>query len=293
MSTNMKEYSSVFFGTPRFAVYTLDALEAAGMVPDVIVTAPDKPAGRGLLLKEPPVKEWALAREIPVLQPESLKKESPDLDFLKNSEWDIFVVSAYGKILPKDILALPRKGTLNVHPSLLPRFRGASPIESQILSDEKTVGATIMLMDEEMDHGPIVAQASVTPEEWPLKASVLEEMLGTIGGELLAETVPSWIKGDITPEAQDHTKATFTKKIEKVDGEIALDGDAYQNYLKYCAYDEWPGTFFFQNGKRIKITEAEYKNGVFTPLGVIPEGRKEVRYNEFLSSSLSSSSKPG
>lgn len=272
----------VFFGTPQFAVYTLDALEAAGILPSIIVCAPDRPAGRGLELTEPPVKRWALERDIPVLQPESVRKENEATTLLKNSEWDLFLVAAYGKILPKDILALPRRGTLNVHPSLLPKFRGASPIESQILADEKNTGVTIMLMDEELDHGPIVAQASITPEEWPLKARVLEEMLATIGGELLAETIPPWLQGTITEEAQAHDRATFTRKIEKTDGEISLNDDGYTNYLKFCAYDGWPGVFYFEerDGKkmRIKITDAAYKDGVFTPLKIVPEGKKEMDY---------------
>jgi len=286
----MTDFTSIFFGTPRFAVYTLQSLEEAGILPDVVVTAPDKPAGRGLQLKEPPVKEWALARDIPVLQPANLKEESEAMNLIRNSEWDIFIVSAYGKLLPKDILALPKYGTLNVHPSLLPRFRGASPIESQILADERETGVTIMLMDEEMDHGPILAQASVTPEEWPLKARVLEEMLATIGGELLAETLVPYMGQKIPLEPQDHSKATLTKKIEKADGEISLADDPYQNYLKYCAYDGWPGVFFIYEKNagqkiRVKITDAEYKNGVFTPLKVIPEGKKEIPYQTFLAGS--------
>lgn len=281
MST-MNDAALVFFGTPQFAVYTLEALEAAGILPSIVVCAQDKPAGRGLELTEPPVKRWALERDIPVLQPESLRKENEATTLLKNSEWDLFLVAAYGKILPPDILTLPRRGTLNVHPSLLPKFRGASPIESQILADEKNTGVTIMLMDEELDHGPVVAQASITPEEWPLRASVLEEMLATIGGELLAETIPPWLRGDITEEAQAHDRATFTRKIEKTDGEISLTDDGYQNYLKFCAYDGWPGVFYFEerdgNKVRIKITDATFQDGVFTPLKIIPEGKKETDY---------------
>jgi len=283
----MNDHTSVFFGTPRFAIYTLNELERAHLLPDIIVTAPDKPAGRGLELRASEVKEWALERDIPVLQPESLKGESEELDVLRNSEWDLFIVSAYGKLLTKEMLSLPKKGTLNVHPSLLPKFRGASPIESQILNDAKEVGVTIMLMDEEMDHGAIVSQATVTPEEWPLKARVLEELLGHVGGELLAESIPSWLQGDITAEEQVHEDATFTQKIEKSDGEISLSDDGYQNYLKYCAYDEWPGVFFFKDGKRIKITEAEFERGVFTPLKVIPEGKKETDYAIFIRSAAS------
>lgn len=283
----------VFFGTPQFSVFSLDALAEAGIVPDLIVTAPDKPAGRGLVLQSSPVTAWGEAHEIPVLKPSSLKQGQPELtpetqetlDVLTNSEWDLFIVAAYGKLIPASLIHTPRRGTLNIHPSLLPKFRGASPIESQILADEKQVGVSIMQIDEEMDHGPVLAQASITPEEWPLRASMLEEMLATIGGELLAETIPDWLEGTLNAEPQAHDEATFTRKIEKTDGEISLTDDGYQNYLKYCAYDGWPGVFFFEErgGKkvRIKITDATYQDGMFTPLKIIPEGKKEMHYTDY------------
>lgn len=300
--TKKLDASIAFFGTPQFAVQVLEELEDAGIVPDVVVTAPDKPAGRGLKLSAPAVKEWAVERDIPTLQPSSLKpnpsgqpqevdqrEREEALALLTNSEWDLFIVAAYGLILPKAILDLPRCGALNVHPSLLPRFRGASPIESQILSGEAEVGVTIMKMDEKMDHGPIVAQASITPDnlpaktEWPLSAPLLEELLAREGGRLLAETIPPWLEGSLSAQPQDEEKATYTKKIEKVEGQIDLTADAYENYLKYLAYQRRPGIFFFdtKNGqeRRVKITSAVYENGTFTPLTVIPEGRSEIDFS--------------
>lgn len=264
-----------FFGTPKFAVYVLEELEKAGVVPALIITAPDKPAGRGLVLTPPPVKDWAITRDIAFLQPASLKKEDPDLDILLNTEWDLFIVAAYGKILPEALVNTPVHGTLNVHPSLLPKFRGASPIESQILADERTVGVSIMKLDKEMDHGPIVSQASITLDAWPMRARELEELLAREGGALLAESLAPYLSRELQPTEQDHSAATFTRKISKEDGQIDLSADGYQNYLKYCAYDEWPGTFFFKDGKRIKIVSVELKNGSFKPLRVIPEGKKE------------------
>lgn len=266
MKKKLKDFQLGFFGTPRFAVYVLEELEKGGIVPDVIVTQPDRPAGRGLKLTASPVKIWALERHIP------LEATPPEVD--------LFVVTAYGKILPKEMLAVPRKGTLNVHPSLLPKFRGPSPIESQILADDRECGVTVIKLDDEVDHGPIVAQASVTPEVWPMRASILEEMLAREGGKLLAETIPPYMEGSIVPESQDHTKATFTKKIQKEDGLIEIrhpmsDFEAYQNYLKFCAYDEWPGTFFFKDDVRYKITDAVLENASFKPLRVIPEGKTE------------------
>lgn len=272
----MTSTNIAFFGTPKFAVYILEELEKAGIVPSLIVTAPDKPKGRGLVLTPPPVKDWAMMRDIAYLQPASLKGD--DLDILLNSEWDLAIVAAYGKILPESLVDAPVHGTLNVHPSLLPKFRGASPIESQILADERTVGVSIMKLDKEMDHGPIVSQASITLDEWPVRARDLEELLAREGGSLLAESIPPYMSGELKPTDQDHASATFTKKIVKEDGLIDLSADGYQNYLKYCAYDEWPGSFFFKDEKRIKIVDAELKNGGFVPLRVIPEGKAEQDY---------------
>lgn len=264
-----------YFGTPRYSVFVLEALVAAGYAPTLIVTSPDRPAGRGLKLTPPPVKDWALVHDIPFIQPASLKKPDADLDVLKNSEWDLIIVAAYGKILPQAILDLPTYGSLNVHPSLLPRFRGPSPIESQILADEREVGVSVLLMDAEMDHGPLLGAARITPDPWPMKTRELEDILWTEGGSLLAEVIPSFLSGELKPEAQDHSKATLTSFMKKEDGLIDLSGDGYQNYLKFCAYDEWPGSFFFKDGKRVKIVSADLQNGQFVPLRVIPEGKKE------------------
>lgn len=285
-SKKNESFNTVFFGTPEFSVYALEELFEAGITPSVVVTQPDKPAGRGLSLTPSPVKQYALERDIPVIQPQKLAHDDPETDILWNTEWDVFIVAAYGKLIPPAVLALPREGALNIHPSLLPKYRGPSPIESQVLADDKNTGVSIMLLDEEMDHGPLVAQASVTPEEWPLKRRVLEEILAREGGRLLAESLVPYMEHELTPEPQNHSKATFTKKIEKEDGRINLADDAYRNYLKFCAYEKWPGTFFFIEKKstklRIKIIEASYKEGVFAPLSVIPEGKREMKYKDFL-----------
>ncbi len=300
MSKTMKgkDLKLGFFGTPRFAVSVLEELVKGGIEPALIVTASDKPAGRGLALKKSDVKKWAEKQGLDVITPKSLRAEEPVTEILFNSEWDLFIVAAYGYLIPFDVLKLARYGSLNVHPSLLPRFRGPSPIESAILADEKETGVTIMLLDEELDHGPILAQASIAPEPWPIRASILEEILARAGGELLAEVIPRWVlessytydededSDTIKPEPQDHSRATFTKKIEKEDGEIDLANDGYQNYLKFCAYDEWPGTYFFaeRNEKkiRVKITNAEFAVGEFRVLRVIPEGKREMNYVDFV-----------
>lgn len=275
-----------FFGTPHFAVYVLEELEAAGIVPSLVVTVPDKPADRGLELRASPVKEWALEKDVDLIQPEKLNASDPEAEMMLNSEWDLLIVAGYGKLLPQELLVLPAHGTLNVHPSLLPKFRGPSPIESQILLDVKEVGVSIILLDEETDHGPILAQAAITPEPWPFRRSELEDLLWHEGGKLLAETIPPWIEGTLTPEPQQHSEATFTPKLKKEDGLLTIDGDGYKNYLKFCAYEGWPGTYFFaeRDGKsvRVKIVDAKYENGTFTPTRVIPEGKNEMDYEVFV-----------
>ncbi len=296
-SSELQNYGTAFFGTSKLAVYVFDELEKAKKLPDVVVTMPDSPAGRGLALREPAVKTWAQERDIPILQPGTLKGGDPDEDMLMNTDWKLFVVADYGLIIPKRVLDVPWAGTLNVHPSLLPKYRGPSPIASQILNDEKDTGVSIMVVDEELDHGPVVAQASISPDPWPLKASVLGEILMREGGRLLSEIVDTWCdeasfdeeRGDertLIPAPQEHTRATFTSKFSKEDGLLDLNADAYKNYLTFCAFDEWPGTYFFAETKRgrirVKIRDAEFSDGVFVVLSVIPEGKKEMPYADFM-----------
>lgn len=273
-----------FFGTPQFAVGILDELEKAGFLPSLVVTAPDKPRGRKLVVTPPEVKVWAQKRNIPVLQPEKL---DGTFDF-RLSTFDLFIVVAYGKIIPKEILALPRHGSLNVHPSLLPKFRGPSPILSSILLGEKP-GVTIMLMDEQMDHGPIVAQKELEIKDFetnPPYGSELENDLARFGGRLLAEVVPAWISGKITSIPQDHSAATYCKKIQKEDGFLDLSDDGLKNFRKIRAFHAWPRTYFFseRQGKKIRVivTDAELREGKLIIKKVLPEGQRETSYEEFL-----------
>lgn len=281
MNTNPR---FVFFGTPEMAVYVLEELEKKRLLPSLVITAPDRPQGRGMTLTAPPVKEWAQTRDIPVLQPQKLDEETIHA-LEENGPWDLFVVAAYGMIIPQAIIDLPKKGVLNVHPSLLPRFRGASPIQSQILGDEKMVGITIMLIDAKLDHGPILTQKQIEVSQWPPQASVLEEMLAREGGKLLGEVIPNWLTGDIEATEQEHEKATFTKKISKADGEINLDDDPYTNYLKIQAFDRWPRTYFYHstNGNRIRVivSKSSFRDGKLVIERVIPEGKSEMSYEDF------------
>jgi len=277
-----------FWGTSKFSVYVLDKLLENGLSPTLIVTSPDKPKGRGLALTPSDTKVWAMKHNIKTLEPTEIKSEQ-FLDTL-GQEWDLFIVASYGKIIPRHIIDLPRRGTLNVHPSLLPKLRGATPLQSAILENIPTggsheTGVTIMLIDEEVDHGPIVAQATTMIPNWPPKESELEQILGGLGGSLLAETIPQWVHGDITPAEQKHADATYTKKIAKVDAHIDLDDNPTQAYRKIQAFNVWPRAYSttIRGGRemRVVVTEAHLENGMLVLDKVIPEGKREMLYEEF------------
>ncbi len=282
--SNEYDYKIVFFGTPQISVFVLEELEKGGIVPSLVVTTPDKPQGRKMVITPSETKVWAQVHSIPVLQPDKIDDEFliELKDKAPQGEWDVFVVAAYGKFLPKSLLKIPKHEVLNVHPSLLPQLRGANPIRGAILADEKEIGVTIMLVDNEMDHGPMLAQDKIEVSQWPPHASELEEKLARHGGKMLAGLLPKWIKGEITPTEQDHSKATLTKKITKKDGLINLDDDPYQNLLKIRAYEGWPGTYFFVDEKRIKIIDAEIENNKLKIIRIIPEGKNEINYSDFI-----------
>jgi len=273
---NDSKINFVFFGTSEEAVYALEALEVGGFMPRLIVTAPDKPAGRHLALTAPLAKKWALGRQIPVFQPEKLDPNA--IQFIAEQKTDIFVVVGYGKILPKNLLELPKGKTINIHPSLLPLYRGPAPIEGPILNGAGATGVTLMMMDAEADHGPIILQekyilndTETTPE--------LTKILFIRGGELLANILPDWLVGRMIPRAQDHTQATYTKKIKKEDGLVNLETDSDETlWRKFRAYSHWPRIFFFENSKRIIITKARLENEKFIIEKIIPEGGKEQIY---------------
>ncbi len=272
-----------YFGTPTISTLVLDRLEAHGFTPALIITAPDKPAGRGLAVQPSPTKSWALERGIDVVTPEKLRDPQFTAE-LGNTNWDVFIVAMYAKLIPKELLDLPRRGVLNVHPSLLPKFRGPSPVLSAILADERETGVTIMQLTEGMDEGPSIAQARIEIEEeaWPLKGSRMEMLLAQEGGNLLAEVLPDWVAGTLTPEEQDHTKATYTKKFESVDALLDLTNPR-EAFLKIRAFDQSPRAYYIApNGKRVIVTEANWKDGDLEIVRVIPEGKKEMLYSDFL-----------
>ncbi len=274
-----------FFGTPEYSVITLNALKTAAKELNseisFVITQSDKPKGRKMLLTPSPVKVWAQENGVTIYQPEKLRDQE-FIENLKKHDCDVFVVIAYGKIIPEEILNIPKHKSLNIHGSLLPKLRGSCPIETAILNDEKVTGATIILMDKEMDHGPIVAMKEAVVTSWPPTAQTLGKAIVETGSSLLISILPKWIAGEIKPTEQDHSQATFTKMIKKEDGLIDLSEDPYKNYLKIQAYNGWPSAFFFKEidgiQKRIKITQASFADGKLTIEKVIPEGGKEINY---------------
>src|SRR3989344_3894723 len=209
----------VFFGTSEFAVLALDVLIKNGTSPVAAVTSPDRPAGRGKKLTVSPVKEF-LNERLVLLQPEKL--DSQLILKLKELSADMGVIASYGKILPKELIEIFPKGILNIHPSLLPKYRGASPIQAVILNGDAETGVSIILLDEKMDHGPVLAQSSNLGLGNLSCATYLSlhDSLAKLGAELLIETIPKWLNGEIIPHPQDDSQATFTKLIKKEDGKI-------------------------------------------------------------------------
>ena len=287
----MNKIKFAYFGGEPLGVPVLEALKAADLLPSLIVCNPDRPSGRGHMLTPPPVKVWAEENGIEVFQPTNYKDDVAK-SRLEAEDWDVFVVVAYNFILPEWFLHLPKHQTLNVHPSLLPKLRGASPIRTAILKDlREDIGVTVMLLDSEMDHGPILDQEQIyiEDENWPLSGPNLDQLLATTGGELLAEIIPAWVAGELSPQEQDHELATYCSRFEKGQNELTIDptrlpaGDkAWNMWLKINAFTGIGDTFFMHEGKRIKIKAARFENNSLQILRVIPEGKKEIDFSEYL-----------
>jgi methionyl-tRNA formyltransferase len=273
-----------FFGTDEFAVTVLETLKSRGLVPSLIVTAPDKPKGRKLILTPPPVKVYAESQNISLVQPEKLN-DPIFTEKIQKEEWDLFVVAAYGKIIPESIFNLPKYKTLNIHPSLLPVLRGPSPVATAILKDMRDTGVTIIQIDKEMDHGPIVAQGTAHVDEW-VERDVLEKRFAIEGANLLADILPEYMEYKLKIEPQDDTEATYCEMIEKSMGEINLADNPFDNWRKILALHGWPGTFFFHThtGKKIRVAirKASFAEGILTIEKVVPEAKKEMSYEDFL-----------
>ncbi len=284
-----------FFGGEPLGVPALEELHKAGIVPSLIVASPDRPSGRGQLLTAPPVKEWALSHHIEIIQPVSYKSKD-ELSRIVSEEWDLFVVVAYNFILPKWFLEIPKFGVINVHPSLLPKLRGASPIRTAILEDRpEDIGISIMLMDEKMDHGPILKQEKIEipKSDWPINGPELDSLLAKRGGELLAETITEHIEGKTVPTEQSHNEATYTKRFVKDDARVeinplSLPSDANEARGIFCkiqAFSSIGDAYFEHDSIRVKIKQAKLaSDGSLRLLRVTPAGKPEMDFDRYLQS---------
>ncbi|MDO8443667.1 MAG: methionyl-tRNA formyltransferase [Candidatus Azambacteria bacterium] len=260
----------IYLGTPEFSATILEALISSDYEIAAVITNPDAPVGRKQILTPSPVKVLAEKNKIPVVQ----------LDEIRNFDIDLAIVAAYGKIIPKNILDIPHHGTINVHPSLLPKYRGASPIQNAIFNGDKKTGMTIMKLDEEMDHGPILAQ-----EESPIADNdtyeSLSQKLALLGAELLIKTIPGYVSGKIKLIEQNHAEATYTKIIKKEDGKINWSKSAEEIERMVRAFYPWPAAWTIWEGKTLKILEAEVRNGKLEIKKLQLEGGKILSIKEF------------
>ena len=244
----------IFMGTPEFAVPCLEQLVLNRYQVVAVYTQPDKPAGRGRSPLSPPVKKAALTLGLPVVQPINLKRAGVVAQ-LAGFNPDVIVVAAFGQILPQSVLDIPRYGCINIHPSLLPRFRGASPVEAAILAGDEFTGVSIMLMDTGLDTGPILARAAIPISGQDTTGSLTVE-LSQVAARLLQEVLIRWPRGEITPQPQNEAEASYSGTLSKEDGEIDWHLSARDIWRRVRAFYPWPGCYTRWQGKQLKIIEA-------------------------------------
>ncbi len=263
----------VFMGNPSFAVPVLEALYESAYQVVGVYTTPDKPAGRGKRLAAPPIKEFALSRGLPVFQPASLRSRETQAELAALAP-EAIVVAAYGRLLPPEVLHLPPLSCVNLHPSLLPRHRGASPVASAILEGDQKTGVSIIQVDEGIDMGPILAQeeTELGSEE---NTGGLTARLFKMGARLLLETLPPWARGEIEPKPQDSSRATLSRRLSRGDGEMDWNLPAVTLWREVRAYYPWPGSYTSWRGRHLKILEASVAEEPHSaePGDVIPLGR--------------------
>jgi methionyl-tRNA formyltransferase len=292
-------------GTPQFAATILEALLCSSYQVRAVYTQPDKPAGRRRPVVFSPVKKLALERQIPVFQPETLKS-SEVMNKLASFEPGLIVVAAYGAMLPPEVLSLPKFACLNVHPSLLPRHRGPSPVANTILCGDEITGVTIMVMDAGMDTGPILTQEKAGIAFMDTTGS-LSTTLADLGAKLLLETLPGWVNSELRPKVQDGAQATYSKLITSEDAEIDWHLSAVELWRRVRAYNPWPISYTWYREKRLKIhrcipfgnmADGEVGEVIVLPdspgIGVVTghgilglcevqlEGRREMSANDFV-----------
>ncbi len=257
----------VFMGTPDYAVPTLKALYENGHEIAAVFCQPDKPVGRKQILTAPPVKQFATEKGIDVYQPQSLKNEET-VSLIKNLNPDVIVVVAYGKLLPESILSIPKYGAVNGHASLLPKYRGASPIQWAIVCGEKETGVTTMLMDKGLDTGDILLTAKTQINENET-AEELFDRLCTITADLMLNTLDKLVNGEITPKKQDEEKASYAPIIKKEMGLLNFNKSAEELKNLVYGFNSWPVAYTFLNGKRLKVFTAEIVNKSGEPFSVV------------------------
>lgn len=245
----------IFMGTPEFAVPSLAALVGGPATVVAVVTQPDKPSGRGQQMTASPVKAFAVAHGLPVFQPPTLKAPEA-VARLAELQPDVIVVAAYGQILRPAVLNLPPHGCINVHASLLPRWRGAAPVQAAILAGDQVTGSTIMLMDADMDTGPILAQAAliIQPDD---TGGTLTARLAQQGADLLVETLPRWLAGEVTPQPQEQSRATLCRPLRKEQGLIDWRRPAAQIAMAVRAFNPWPAAHTLWQGQLLKVLRAQ------------------------------------
>lgn len=258
MAADSARAKVIFMGTPEFAVPSLSALVGEGHVIEMVVTQPDRPSGRRKAMKMSPVKEYAVAHDLPLIQPAGLR-DTGVVNLLKQLDPDVIVVAAFGEILRRDLLALPKHGALNVHASLLPRYRGASPVSAAILAGERETGVTVMLMNEGLDTGDMLAQERTEIRAWDTQVS-LSRRLSDLGAELLARTLPAWLIGQLCPLRQDAYHASYAGLVTKEAGRIDWNDSAMAIERKVRAYTPWPSAHTSWRERQLSILASGVRN---------------------------------
>ena len=286
----MPEIKTIFIGTSDFAAVILKEIIQSPLFNVLcLISAPDKPVGRKQALTPPPAKQIALKYKLAILQPNNIADCKLQI---ANFNPHLIITAAYGKIIPQKILDIPKFGSINIHPSLLPKHRGPSPIQTAILKGDKRTGATIMLMDEKMDHGPIIAQKEIEISSKD-NSQTLSKKLSLLSAKLLIETTPLYVENKINPYPQDESKATYTEILTRQDGKINWQKNAREIERQIRAFYPWPGSWTIINKKRLKIITAKTakknntkaikaKKGWLLPIIVQLEGKKPTNWNDFL-----------
>ncbi len=294
--------SLVFCGTPRFAVPTLETLARTGFSVRLVVTQPDKPRGRGLALAPPPVKQSALALDLPIMQPESIKNNDEFRAQLTALHPDAIIVVGYGRIIPQWMIDLPRLGNINLHASLLPKYRGAAPIQWAIARGETVSGVTTMRIDAGLDTGDILLQKEI-PIRPTDSTESLAPTLAATGADLMVGTLRGLQAGTITPRPQDHARATLAPILKKEDGRIDFQQSAQEILNRLRGFQPWPGAFTTFRGKTLNVWDASVSQhslphgellveddrlfvgcggGGLALLDVQPEGKKHMAVRDFV-----------